>query len=61
MDNLKPLLSRKFIYAMLSVTLAFVLVCLDRVQAKEFLTFVEVIGFTYILGNVATKFVPNGK
>jgi hypothetical protein len=46
---------RKFTYALLITTLGFVLVCLDKVTATDFLTFVGVVGTTYVIGNVASK------
>jgi hypothetical protein len=48
-DNLG---GRKFIFAILAVVLGFVLVLADRIVASDFLTFVGVVGATYVLGNV---------
>jgi len=52
-DNLT---STKFIFAMFALFLAFVLVCFQYVTGEQFLTFVNVLGGSYILGNVVAKF-----
>lgn len=49
------LLSRKFIYAIMVVIMAYVLVILHEVTADQFLKFSEVIGGIYVIGNVGTK------
>jgi len=50
MDN--NLLSRKFIFAILAVILGFILVFINKVEPLDFLHFVEIIGGTYVIGNV---------
>lgn len=47
---------RKFFYALLVVILAFALVLTDKISADAFLKFVEIIGGSYVVGNVASKF-----
>lgn len=54
MDNLK---STKFIFCMVSVIMSFILVIVEKIGATEFLTFVNIMGGTYIVGNVASKFI----
>jgi hypothetical protein len=54
---IKALGGRKFIYALLVTILGFVLVLVEKVPASDYLTFVGVIGATYVLGNVANKAV----
>ena len=48
-------LSRKFIFAILVTVLSFVLLVLERVTSEQWLLFIEVIGATYVIGNVGTK------
>jgi hypothetical protein len=58
------LLSRKFIYAILATVMGFVLVMVDKVTADVFLKFLEVIGATYVIGNVGATVanrLPDGK
>lgn len=50
--------STKFIFAVLITILGFVLVAIGKVSGQEFLTFAEVVGGTYVLGNVVQKFAP---
>jgi len=57
----EPLLSRKFIYAVLVVILGFALTITNNVSAEEFFKFSELIGLTYVIGNVASKFAPETK
>jgi hypothetical protein len=47
---------RKFLYAVLIVALGYSLVVLNQTTAKEWMAFAAVIGGTYIIGNVASKF-----
>ena len=47
---------RKYLFAILVVVLGFVLVMTGRVESKEWFGFVEVVGGSYILGNVVSKF-----
>lgn len=47
---------RKFFYILLVTLLAFILVLTEDIGAKEFLTFVGIVGAEYITGNVLTKF-----
>jgi hypothetical protein len=49
------LTSRKFIFAILVVLLGYSMVMTKCLTAKEWLGFVEVIGGSYIIGNVASK------
>lgn len=56
---MKELLSRKFLFSILAILLAFVLVLQGMVKSEDFLSFVQVIGATYIVGNVASKFAGN--
>jgi hypothetical protein len=57
----EPLLSRKFIYAVLVVIFGFSLTVTGFVSAEAFFNFAEIIGASYILGNVASKFAPEAK
>ena len=52
---------RKFIYAILVVILGFILVLLKSVPAIDYLHFVEIIGGTYVVGNVGNGIVENVK
>lgn len=56
MDN--NLLSTKFLYAIMALVAGLVLTTLGIVEGKEFLNFAEIIGGSYILGNVVQKFIP---
>lgn len=49
---------RKFLFAILAVLMCFVLVLTGYTTADKWLQFVEIIGGSYILGNVASKFAP---
>lgn len=53
---LEKLGGRKFLFAVLVVVLGFVLVLTAHVGANDWLGFVEIVGGSYILGNVASKF-----
>jgi hypothetical protein len=53
-DNL---LSTKFIFAMVSLVAGLFLCFLGKVTATDFFAFAEIIGGSYILGNVAQKFI----
>lgn len=53
-DNL---LSTKFIFAMAALICGVVLTALRIVTGQEFFSFVEIIGGTYVIGNVAQKFI----
>ena len=46
---------RKFTYALLVTVLGFALVLVGKVPASDYLTFVGIIGATYVVGNVASK------
>jgi len=46
---------RKFIFALLSVLLLFVLVVLGKILPETFVNAIEIIGGTYVIGNIATK------
>ena len=47
---------RKYLFAILVVVLGFVLVMTGKVDPKDWFGFVEIIGGSYILGNVVSKF-----
>jgi len=53
---LEMLGGRKFVFAILSMVLAFVLVLTGFVTSAEWLKFVEFLGVTYVAGNVVSKF-----
>lgn len=55
-----PLLSRKFIYAILVVVAGFILVVVGKATADQWMTFTTVMGGIYVIGNVATKVVVPG-
>lgn len=46
---------RKFIYAILAVLLAFGLTLAGQLKSADFISFVEVIGGIYVIGNLGTK------
>lgn len=50
-------LSRKFIFAVLLVVLGFILVLMDKASSDSWLASIQVIGGTYVLGNVGEKWV----
>jgi hypothetical protein len=50
------LTSTKFIFSTIALALTFILVVLGKLAAGEFINFVNILGGTYILGNVASKF-----
>lgn len=52
---------RKFVYAVATVLLGFVLVLVGKVEPKLWFDFAEVIGGIFVLGNVSGKFLnkPN--
>lgn len=54
-DNL---LSTKFIYAMVALLSGLALTFIGVVTGAEFFKFAEIIGGSYILGNVVQKFIP---
>jgi hypothetical protein len=58
MDNL---LSTKFLYAILVTVFGFILTVTGNVPADIFFNFCEIIGGSYILGNVIQKFAPEAK
>lgn len=53
------LTSTKFIYAVMASLMGFILVLFNKVDAQAFLTFVNVIGATFIAGNVIAKKIDN--
>lgn len=53
-------LSTKFLYAILITILGFALTVTGNVPAESFFSFCEVVGASYILGNVVQKFAPKG-
>ena len=46
---------RKFAYALLVTILGFALVLAGKVQASDYLTFIGIVGATYVVGNVTSK------
>lgn len=52
---------RKFLFALLVSVLGFVLVLTKSLTSQEYLKFLEVVGATYVLGNVVSKFAPETK
>jgi len=56
MENLKPFLSRKFLFCLLLTILSFVLVLVGKLTPKEWTDFTMVVGSIYILGNSISKF-----
>lgn len=50
---LEALGGRKFIFAMIMLVMAFVLVILKTLDPDSFLKFAAIIGGTYVAGNVA--------
>jgi hypothetical protein len=49
------LLSKKFIFALVVAIMAFVLVLLDKTTSEFFFKFIEIVGATYLVGNVSDK------
>lgn len=49
------LASRKFIYAITVIIMAFVLVIMEKVEPTAFLNFAELIGGIYVVGNLGAK------
>ena len=47
---------RKFMFALLGVVLVFSLVLTGKAEVKQLIDFIEVVGATYIGGNVVAKF-----
>ena len=60
-ESNNPLLSRKFVFSMLVVIFGFVLVLTGKTTADNFFQFVEIIGGTYIAGNVIEGISDNMK
>ena len=60
-ESNNPLLSRKFVFLMLVVIFGFVLVLTGKTTADNFFQFVEIIGGTYIAGNVIEGISDNMK
>lgn len=54
-DLLKPLLSRKFIFAILATLCGFYLTVSGKADAQEFFNFISIIGGIYVVGNVSGK------
>lgn len=54
MNNLT---SRKFIYAILVVIMAFSMVIMGKVEPKVFLDFASLIGGIYVVGNLGSKII----
>ncbi len=51
-DPLEKFGGRKFIFGILGVVLSFILVLMGKLNADAWATFIEVIGGTYVIGNV---------
>jgi len=49
---IERLTSRKFLFALFSLLLAFGLVVTSKIEAKEFMDFMGFVGSMYVLGNV---------
>lgn len=52
---------RKYLYTLLITLLAFILVLVNKITAKEFMDFAILVGGVYTAGNVASKFSNNNK
>ena len=52
---MEPLLSRKFIFAIIVISFGFIFVIVGKLPADSFMTFASIIGGMYVLGNVAEK------
>lgn len=55
--NTDPLLSRKFIYAVLVLLLGFALVALKVITGDAWINLAQTMGGIYVIGNVAGQFV----
>ena len=55
MENLKPFLSRKFLFCLLLTILSFVLVLVGKLTPKEWTDFAMVVGSIYIVGNMGVR------
>ena len=55
MERFESLLSRKFLFGLLMIIMGFVLVEQGKIEVQFFFTFAEIIGATYVIGNVATS------
>ena len=47
--------SKKFIFALVLSIMGFVLVLLDKTTTEFFFKFVEIVGITYVIGNINDK------
>lgn len=52
---------RKFTFALIGVAIGLVLVYTNKITGQEYVTFFEVLGVTYVVGNVAAQFTPPPK
>jgi len=48
---------RKFVFALILITMGFILVITGETTVDSFFNFAELVGGTYVLGNIATKVV----
>ena len=48
---------RKFIYAILVLVMSFALVVAGKLETQAFLSFAEMVGGIYVIGNVASDLV----
>ena len=53
------LLSRKFLFAVMVVVMGFILVITNKVTVDVFFNFAEVVGGTYVIGNLGSKFMSS--
>jgi len=49
------LVSKKFIFALVVSTMGFALVLLDKTTSEFFFRFIEIVGATYVVGNISDK------
>lgn len=52
---MEVLLSKKFIFALVGMVMAFVLVLMNKTTSEVFFRFAEIVGGTYVVGNISDK------
>jgi hypothetical protein len=52
---MRALLSRKFIFAILVVILAFTLTLMNKVTSQDFLNLAVMVGGIYVVGNIGSR------
>ena len=57
-EPLENIGGRKFVFAILALALGFLLVATGKTDADTWFKFAEIVGATYVVGNVVTKFAP---